>query len=195
VGKRRWQAGVGVTGGVRAVGKDVLSGTVLGVGSRQSEERWSGLSAVAQFSWRGTAVVERRSNRGRRQGGWGSSQRRCGARGGDGEFGGGPRWHFMVAQQRQHDGTTATMGGGGKGQRTERGAPFKCCMRRWPRAAETVGGTAGRSGRRSHGRTRQRPWSEPGWHGSAILRTVWLMGGPTRFYIFSNYPNWLQFGN
>jgi hypothetical protein len=32
--ERRWrQAGVGVTGGVRAVGEDVLGGTVLAVGS------------------------------------------------------------------------------------------------------------------------------------------------------------------
>jgi hypothetical protein len=34
-------------------------------------------------------------------------------------------------------------GGGGKGQLTGRGAPFKGRTRRWPRAAETVGGTTG----------------------------------------------------
>jgi hypothetical protein len=32
--KRRWQARVGVTGGVRAVEEEVLGGAVLGVGSR-----------------------------------------------------------------------------------------------------------------------------------------------------------------
>jgi hypothetical protein len=37
-GKRRQQAEVGVTGGVRAVREEVLGGVVLGVGSRWSEE-------------------------------------------------------------------------------------------------------------------------------------------------------------
>jgi hypothetical protein len=37
-GKGRRQAGVGVSGGVRAVGEEVLDGVVLGVGSRRSEE-------------------------------------------------------------------------------------------------------------------------------------------------------------
>jgi hypothetical protein len=49
----------------------------------------------------------------------------------------------MVAQQWRHDGVVATTGRGGKGQLTGRGAPFKGCTRRWPRAAEMVGGTAG----------------------------------------------------
>jgi hypothetical protein len=39
-----------------------------------------------------------RSSRGCRQGGRGSSRRWCGARGGVGEFGGGPGWWFVVAQ-------------------------------------------------------------------------------------------------
>jgi hypothetical protein len=65
-GKRRQQAEVGVTGKVSAVEEDVLSGMVLGVGSRRSEDGWSGLSAMAQFGRRGTAVVERRSSRMRR---------------------------------------------------------------------------------------------------------------------------------
>jgi hypothetical protein len=34
VGKKRRQAGVGVIGGVREVGEEVLGGAVLGVGSR-----------------------------------------------------------------------------------------------------------------------------------------------------------------
>jgi hypothetical protein len=42
------QAGVGVTGGVRAVGEGVLNGAMLGVGSRRSERGWRGLSAAAQ---------------------------------------------------------------------------------------------------------------------------------------------------
>jgi hypothetical protein len=59
VGKRRQQAGVGVTGEVRAVGEEVLGGAVLGVGSRWSEEGWRGLSTVAQVGQRGTAAVVR----------------------------------------------------------------------------------------------------------------------------------------
>jgi hypothetical protein len=92
VGKRRRQARVGVTGGVRAVGEDVLDGVVLGVGSRRSKDGWSRLSAVVRFGRRGMVVVERRSSRGCRQVGQGSSRRRCGAWDADGEFGGGPRW-------------------------------------------------------------------------------------------------------
>jgi hypothetical protein len=48
VGERRRQAGVGVTGGVKAVGDGVLSGAKLEVGSRRSESCWSRLSMVAQ---------------------------------------------------------------------------------------------------------------------------------------------------
>jgi hypothetical protein len=48
VGKKRQQARVGVTGGVRAVGEEVLGDAMLGVGSRRSEEGWSGLSMAAQ---------------------------------------------------------------------------------------------------------------------------------------------------
>jgi hypothetical protein len=97
-GGDRRQAGVGVLGGVRAVGEDVLGGVMLGVGSRWSEDDWSRLSAVVWFDRRGTAVVERRSTRGHRQGGRGSSRRRCGAQGDDGEFGGGSGLCFMMAQ-------------------------------------------------------------------------------------------------
>jgi hypothetical protein len=42
------------------------------------------------------------------------------------------------------------------------GAPFKGRTRRWPRAAETVGETVGRSGRQSRGWTRWRPRFECG---------------------------------
>jgi hypothetical protein len=90
VGKRCRQAGVGVTGGVRAVGEDVLDGVVLGVGSRRSKDGWSRLSAVVRFGRRGMVVVER-SSRGCRQVGQGSSRRRCRAWDADGEFGGGPQ--------------------------------------------------------------------------------------------------------
>jgi hypothetical protein len=79
----------------------------------------------------------------------------------------------MVAQRRRHNGAVTATGGGGKGQLTGRGAPFKGRTRRWLRVAETVGG----SGRRSRGRTRRRPRSEHGRHGGAIVQTVWLMGG------------------
>jgi hypothetical protein len=44
---------------------------------------------VAQISWRGMAVGERRSSQGHRQGCRGSSQRRCKARGSEEEFRGG----------------------------------------------------------------------------------------------------------
>jgi hypothetical protein len=91
-GNRRRQAWVGVIGGVREIGEDVLCDTVLGVGSRRSEEGWSRLSVVAWFSQRGTTVVEWRSSRGRQQGGRGSSHCRCGAQGGDEEFRGGLGW-------------------------------------------------------------------------------------------------------
>jgi hypothetical protein len=90
--KRRRQAWVGITGGFRAIGEDVLCDTVLGVASRRSEEGWSRLSAVAWFGQRGTMVVEWRSSRGRQQGDWWSSQCHCGARGGDEEFRGGLGW-------------------------------------------------------------------------------------------------------
>jgi hypothetical protein len=56
-GKRRRQARVGVTGVVRAVGEEVIGDAVLGVGSRRSEEGWSGLSAVARVGQRGTTAV------------------------------------------------------------------------------------------------------------------------------------------
>jgi hypothetical protein len=41
----------------------------------------AGGSMAAQFEWRGVSVVARRSSRGRRQGGRGSSQRWCGVEG------------------------------------------------------------------------------------------------------------------
>jgi hypothetical protein len=71
---------------------------VLRVGSRLLEEGWSGLSTVARFGRRGTAVVEQRSSRGRRQGGRGSSRHQCRALGGDGEFRGGLGRCFEAAQ-------------------------------------------------------------------------------------------------
>jgi hypothetical protein len=154
-GKRRRQARIGVTGGVRAVGEDVLGGAVLGVGSRWLEDGWSGLFAVAQFGRRGTTVVERRSSRWRRQGGRGSSRHWCGARGGDEEFGGGPKQCFIVAQCRRHDGTVVAMSGGGKGQLTGRALLLKAArgggrgrQKRWAgrrvgAAGEAVGGQGG----------------------------------------------------
>jgi hypothetical protein len=32
-------------------------------------------------------------------------------------------------------------------------------------------------------------------HNGAVVRTVWLTGGSTWFYIFATYLNWLKFGN
>jgi hypothetical protein len=147
-GKRRRQARVGDTarglsgrggctrrrgawGGVKTV-RGWLEQAVRG-GSIQSERNGGG-GAEEQPRARGKEVV-------------GSSRRQCRARGGDEEFGGGPEWRFTVAQQRQHDGAVAATGGGGKGQLTGRGAPFKGRTRRWLRAAEMVAGTAGGSGR------------------------------------------------
>jgi hypothetical protein len=95
----------------------------------------------------------------------------------------------------RHDNAVVATGGGGKGQLKGRGAPFKGRTRRWSRAAEMVGGTVGGSSQRSHGRTRQRLWSECGRHGGAVVQTVWLTGGPMKFYIFQNYPNKLNLGN
>jgi hypothetical protein len=153
--EKRWrQAGVGVTGGVRAVGEDVLGGTVLAVGSRRSEEGWSGLSMVARFGHQGIVAVKRRSSRGHRQGGPGSSRRRCGAQGGDRKFGGGPGRCFTTAQQWRHDGAVAAIGGGGKGCSTGGGLLLKAARGggrgrrpRWAGAAdEAVGGEGGGRG-------------------------------------------------
>jgi hypothetical protein len=94
VGKRWLQAGVGFTGGVRAVGEEVLSGVVLGVGSRWSEEGWSMLSMVAQVGRRGTAVVVQTWRRRRRLVGRRGSRRRWGPLGGENECG---RWPKMAA--------------------------------------------------------------------------------------------------
>jgi hypothetical protein len=47
----------------------------------------------------------------------------------------------------QHDGTVAAMMEEEKVHLMGRGAPFKGRTRRWPRATETVGGTAGGSSR------------------------------------------------
>jgi hypothetical protein len=58
----------------------------------------AGGSTAAQIGRRGAMVVEQRSSRGHRQGGRGSSQRRCEAWGGVREFGGGPRRRFTVTQ-------------------------------------------------------------------------------------------------
>jgi hypothetical protein len=70
----------------------------------------AGGSTVAQTERRGATAVEQRSSRWRRQGGRGSSQRRCGARGGVEEFRGGPGRRFTVAQRRRHDITVAAKG-------------------------------------------------------------------------------------
>jgi hypothetical protein len=45
--KRRRQAGVGVTGWVRAFGEEILSGAVLVVWSTQPKRGWSRLSVTA----------------------------------------------------------------------------------------------------------------------------------------------------
>jgi hypothetical protein len=61
-GKRRWQARVGVTGGVRAVGEEILGGAVLGVGSRGRRRaradylRWLGSAEEGRWWWSGGAA-------------------------------------------------------------------------------------------------------------------------------------------
>jgi hypothetical protein len=64
VGKRRWQAGVGVTGWVRAVGEEILGGAVLGVWSTRLKRGWSRLSVVAHVERGGAAVRGWRGCRG-----------------------------------------------------------------------------------------------------------------------------------
>jgi hypothetical protein len=91
--KRRWQARVGVTGGIRAVGEEVLGGAVLGVGSRRLEVGWSGLSAVARVGRRGTAAVVRTQGRRRQLAGRRGSGRWWGPRGGENH---GERWPKMA---------------------------------------------------------------------------------------------------
>jgi hypothetical protein len=133
IGKRLRQARVGVTGGVRAVREDELGGAVLGVGSRRSKDGWSGLSAVSRIGRRGTAVVERRSRRGRQQGGRERSQHRCGAQGSDGEFRGGPGMAFhngSMMMAWRHSG-----GNGGGGKRAAH--CHTLVLRRWNRSLYT----------------------------------------------------------
>jgi hypothetical protein len=73
----------------------------------------------------------------------------------------------------------AAMGGGRKGCSMGGGgvAPFEGGTRRLPRTAETVGGTAGGSRRRSCGRLWRRPRSERGRHGGTIVWTMGLTSG------------------
>jgi hypothetical protein len=78
----------------------VTRGTDLRGSGRKGLTRAGG-STAAQIGRRGAMVVEQRSSRGHRQGGRGSSQRRCGAWGGVREFGGGSRRRFTVTQRRR----------------------------------------------------------------------------------------------
>jgi hypothetical protein len=61
-GKRRWQDGVGITGGVRAVGEEVLSDAVLGVGQDGRRRTgagcpwWLGSTVEELRRWSGGAV-------------------------------------------------------------------------------------------------------------------------------------------
>jgi hypothetical protein len=65
--------------------------------------------------------------------------------------------------------------GGGRGRR-------KRWARRWAGAVDkAVGGQGG--GRGSNAVDK------------AVVQTVWLTGGTTRFYNFLNYPNQLKLGN
>jgi hypothetical protein len=59
-------------------------------GGEETAASWSRGHRRGPSGWGGTMAVEWRSSRGHRQGGLGSSRRRCGARGGDRRFGGGP---------------------------------------------------------------------------------------------------------
>jgi hypothetical protein len=170
-GKRRRQAGGVVIGGVRAVREDVLGGAVLRVGLRRSKDGWSGLSAVARFGRSGTAVVEWSSSRECRQGGPGSSRHRCAARGSDKEFRVGPGWRFTVAQRWPHDDVVAAKGRRRKRATHGEACSFKACTRRWPRAAETVGETAGGSGGDAMGGQR-------GGHGLNAVVMVTSLFGP-----------------
>jgi hypothetical protein len=68
-------------------------------GGRGSPEREG--STAAQTERRGATVVEQRSSRGRRQGGRGSSRRRCEAWDADRVFREGPEWRSAMAQRRQ----------------------------------------------------------------------------------------------
>jgi hypothetical protein len=75
----------------------VTHGIDLG-GSGRKEITGVGGSTAVQTERRGATVVEQRSSRGGQQGGRGSSRRRCRARGGVPEFGGGPGRRFAVVQ-------------------------------------------------------------------------------------------------
>jgi hypothetical protein len=96
VGKRRRQAGVGVTGWVRAIGEEILGGAVLGVWSTWPKRGWSGLSVVARVEQGGVAVRGWRCCWGWSWKGHRGALARGGARGGDGRVEGGQRrWHLV----------------------------------------------------------------------------------------------------
>jgi hypothetical protein len=66
-------------------------------------------------------------------------------------------------------------------------------------AVAEAGGNGGRGGGQerwqSRGQTRWWPRSERDQHDFAVVRTVWVMGGPMWFYIVLNYPNQLKLRN
>jgi hypothetical protein len=87
-----------------------------------------------------TQVSGRRSGQGCWQGGRGSSQRRCGARGGVGEFRGGPGRRFAVTQRWQ-----ARWCSGDEGAEEEKGSLHGGCSfySRWRRLAKAVRAVGG----------------------------------------------------
>jgi hypothetical protein len=101
------------------------------------------------------------------------------------DWGGILRWHNdcgTTAQRQQR-------GRGGKGQLIGRGAPFKGCMRKWRRAAETVGGKGEREWWQNWW---EKPWAEKaaataecGQHGSAVVPTGLLTSSAHAVLYFS----------
>jgi hypothetical protein len=73
----------------------------------------AGGSMAAQTVRRGATVVVQRSSQGHRQGGRGSSRRRCGARCSVGWFGGGQGGGSQRLNDSKHGGAVAATGGGG----------------------------------------------------------------------------------
>jgi hypothetical protein len=110
----------------------VTRGSDLG-GSGRKGLTGAGGATMAQTKRRGATVVAQRSSRGHRQGGRGSSRRRCRAWGGDGWFGEGPEQRSIVAPrcQAQWCSCSEVAEVEERGCSTGRGAPFIAVRSSW----------------------------------------------------------------
>jgi hypothetical protein len=132
-GKRHRQAGVGVTGWVRAVGEELLDGVVLEVWLTQPKRGWSGLSTAARVARGGAAVRAQRVCRGWSWKGCRGASVRDGARGGVCRVEGGPgcgsrRRHSARRSREGRERRKSTK----RGSKSAGRSPY-CCTRWWLR--------------------------------------------------------------